>query len=79
MLSSMRKGGRWQEDKVREEFLPHEAKAIISIPLSNLGAKDKLIWSATSSGCYFTKSTYHLFSMEAVVPKLGPSNLNAHN
>ena len=35
--------GRWLEDRVREEFLPHEAEAIISLPLSNLGTEDKLI------------------------------------
>ena len=35
--------GRWLEDRVREEFLPHEVKAIISLPLSNLGTEDKLI------------------------------------
>lgn len=64
---------------MREEFLPHEAKAIISIPLSNLGTKDKLIWSATSNGCYSTKSTYHLLSMEAVVSEPGPSIPKAHN
>lgn len=71
--------GKWLEDKVREEFLPHEAEAIISIPLSNLGTKDKLIWSATSNGCYSTKSAYHLLSMGVVVSEPGPSIPNAHN
>ena len=69
---------RWLEDKVREEFLPYEAKAIISIPLSTAGTEDKLIWSATSNGCYSTKSAYHLLSKEAKFSEPGPSNPTTH-
>ena len=35
----------WIEDRVREEFLPYEAEAIISLPLSSLPTKDRLIWA----------------------------------
>ena len=34
---------RWIEDHVRGEFIPHGAKAIISIPLSSAGTEDMLI------------------------------------
>uniref|UniRef100_A0A7N2MBI7 RNase H type-1 domain-containing protein n=1 Tax=Quercus lobata TaxID=97700 RepID=A0A7N2MBI7_QUELO len=70
--------GRWLEDRVREEFLPHEAEAIISIHLSTTGTEDKLIWSATSNGCYSTKSAYHLLSNEGELSEPGPSNPTAH-
>ena len=33
----------WMEDKVHEEFLPHEAEAILSLPLSFNGKEDRLI------------------------------------
>ena len=74
-----KESGRWLEDRVREEFLPHEAKAIISIALSTTSIEDKLIWSATSNGCYSTKFAYHLLSNEAELSKPSPSNPMAHN
>lgn len=37
------KNSRWIEDHVREEFFPHGAEAIISIPLSSAGTEDMLI------------------------------------
>ena len=63
---------------MREEFLPHEAEAIISIHLSTTGTEDKLIWSATSNGCYSTKSAYHLLSNKGELSEPGPSNPTAH-
>ena len=74
-----KESGRWLEDRVREEFLPHEAKAIISIALSTTITEDKLIWSATSNGCYSTKFAYHLLSNEAELSEPSPSNPMAHN
>ena len=58
----------------REEFLPHEAEAILSLPLSFNGKEDMLIWAETTNGYYTTKSAYRLLLQvaEAAVP--GTSN-----
>ena len=38
----------------REEFLPHEAEAILSLLLSFNGKEDRLIWAETTNGYYTT-------------------------
>ena len=48
----------WMEEQVREEFLPHEAEAILSLPLSFNGKEDRLIWAEMTNGYYTTKSAY---------------------
>lgn len=70
----------WLEDRIRSEFLPYEAKVILSLPLNHGGAADKLIWSATKNGVYTTKSAYQLTLLMAEVGKAeaGPSNRDAH-
>lgn len=50
-------GLSWLEDRITSEFLPHEAQAILSLPLSNRCIEDKLIWKGTTQGVYSTKST----------------------
>ena len=41
-------------------FLPHEAKAIKSIPLSVCFPSDKLMWAEMANGKFTVKSAYHL-------------------
>ena len=48
----------WIEDRVQGEFLPSQTSAILSLPLNQGGAADKLIWSATKNGVYTTKTAY---------------------
>ena len=60
------------------EFAPHEATAILGLPLSSAWAEDKLIWMATPNGCYSTKLAYRLLSTEAAKKIPGPSNTTAH-
>ena len=48
----------WIEDRVQGEFLPYQTSAILSLPLNQGGAADKLIWSATKNGVYTTKTAY---------------------
>ena len=67
--------GRWIEDRIQNEFVPHEAAAILGLPLSSTHVEDRLIWTATSNGVYSTKSAYQLLSKEAEVKAPGPSNL----
>ena len=70
--------GKWIEDQVVDEFSPHEAFAILGIPLSSTQVKDKLIWMATPNGCYSTKSAYHPLSTEVAKKIPGPSNMTAY-
>ena len=72
------KNGKWIEDRVLSEFVPHEAIAILGLPLSSTHAEDRLIWTTTRDGCYSTKSTYQLFSKEEAVKALGQSNTIDH-
>jgi len=67
--------GRWIENQILNEFVPHEAAAILGLPLSSTHAKGRLIWTAASNGVYSTKSTYQLLSREVEVKALDPSNL----
>ena len=66
--------GRWIEDRILNEFVPHEAAAILGLPLCSTHAEDRLIWTATRNGRYSTKSAYQLLSKEEEVKALGPSN-----
>ncbi|XP_075662925.1 uncharacterized protein LOC142632390 [Castanea sativa] len=54
---------RWIEDRMLEEFLPHEAEITLRLPLSSTRAKDKLMWTATKNGCYSTKLAYRSSQM----------------
>ena len=66
------------EDRVWEEFFPHETETIINLPLSFNGTKDRLIWAETKKGYYTTKSAYWLLSKEAGALASDTSNLAAH-
>ena len=58
-------GTSWDADRVRSEFLPFEAKEILSIPLSSRRPVDRRIWKETKNGVYSTKSAYRLLSKTA--------------
>ena len=66
--------GRWIEDQILNEFVPHEAAAILSLPLSSTHAEDRFIWTAMRNGHYSTKSAYQLLSKEEEVKAPGLSN-----
>nr|POF03637.1 putative protein phosphatase 2c 25 [Quercus suber] len=44
---------RWNEEVVRNLFLPHEAKSILAIPLSFRRTPDRIAWKHTPSDCQF--------------------------
>ena len=50
----------WKFSVVDFIFLPHEAKAIKSIPLSVCFPSDRLVWAKTANGKFTVKSAYHL-------------------
>jgi len=69
----------WIEDQIHSEFLPYEAKSILSLPLSSTGPKvDTIIWTGTKNGHYSTKSAYHLLSDEESVAAPGPPDPREH-
>nr|POE94827.1 hypothetical protein CFP56_12682 [Quercus suber] len=65
------------EDRIHSEFLPHEAKSILSLPLSSNDPKvDTIIWTGTKNGHYSTKLAYRLLSDEESAPS--PSDPREH-
>ena len=52
----------WIEDHLTNEFLPHEVRSMLSIPLSNHRSEDTLIWKGTKNENYSTKSGYWFLS-----------------
>ena len=57
--------GSWKDEEVRQMFLPHEVKKILSVALSTRLPQDNLIWSKTPSGIFSTRSAYRLLANEA--------------
>ena len=51
---------RWNEEVVRNLFLPHEANSILAIPLSLRRPPDRIAWKHTPSGLFTTSSAYKL-------------------
>nr|POF03540.1 putative ribonuclease h protein [Quercus suber] len=59
---SLCKGGisHLEADIIHEVFLPFDASAILSIPLSLTLPDDRLIWASTSSGLFYVSSAYRV-------------------
>lgn len=50
----------WKEKEIRALVSKEEADQILSIPISQNGKMDYLIWHPNSSGIYLVKSGYHI-------------------
>lgn len=50
----------WDEAHVRLKFFPHEAEAILNLPLNRLGGDDIRFWLFSKSGKYSVNERYHL-------------------
>ena len=72
-------GPRWIEEWIVQEFLPHETKIILRIPLSVNRVPNTLIWVGTKSGRYTTKSAYKMLSSSHEWTTSCPSNPSAQN
>ena len=52
--------GGWDINVVKSVFLPFEAEAILSIPISPSLPEDALIWAWTKKGDFMVKSAYRV-------------------
>ncbi|XP_065638811.1 uncharacterized protein LOC136071439 [Quercus suber] len=50
----------WKEDLIRQCFFPQDVEAILSIPLSAHGARDRMIWAENKNGKFTVRSAYKL-------------------
>ena len=66
--------GIWKFDLVHQHFLPHEARLILSIPLSPKFPSDCVAWSLTPSGIFSTSSAYKLLAVTALASQAGSSS-----
>ncbi|KAK2447871.1 putative mitochondrial protein [Trifolium repens] len=51
---------QWNRELVVQSFYPHEAKQILSIPISQRLPADKMIWHYERDGEYSVRSAHHL-------------------
>ena len=57
----LKEGGKeWDIELVKGLFLPQDMDAILSIPMSDLVAKDRLVWVEDKKGRFTVSSTYKL-------------------
>ena len=66
---------RWDTNFLRGLFHPTEVDLILSISLSPLPIKDKVMWPFNSSGVYLVKSGSRFLANEAI---LSTSQANQH-
>lgn len=52
--------GCWNEEIIREKFVPDAAEKILRVPLCSEMPMDRLIWKESSSGIFSVKSAYDL-------------------
>lgn len=57
-------GTCWNERLVNQLFMKSEAEAILHMPISLTGIKDKLIWQHTTHGHYTVNSAYEWLSKQ---------------
>uniref|UniRef100_A0A7N2N3A5 Reverse transcriptase zinc-binding domain-containing protein n=1 Tax=Quercus lobata TaxID=97700 RepID=A0A7N2N3A5_QUELO len=79
VLNSNEETTCWLEERIREELMPHEANAILNIPLSDRRPEDTLIWQTSKNGVNTTKSAYRLLADSEALKQPGQSNPTANN
>lgn len=50
----------WKRDLISQIFKSEEVVVILSIPISEIGFENKLIWRPTKEGYFSVKSVHHL-------------------
>ncbi|XP_045789329.1 uncharacterized protein LOC123884299 [Trifolium pratense] len=56
---------QWKRDLVSHIFFPHEAKQILSLPISPRLPSDKIIWHFERNGEYSVRSAHHLLKQHS--------------
>ena len=51
---------KWNTVLVKEIFLPQDAEAILSIPISETRARDRMVWAGDKKGNFTVRSAYRL-------------------
>ena len=69
---------RWNEEVVRNLFLPHEANSILAIPLSLRRPPDRIAWKHTPSGLFTTSNAYKLIVSCESMSNVGSSSVDNH-
>ena len=50
----------WDVALIRRTFLPHKAKAILSIPISPMNLSDSQVWAKSLNGIFTVKSAHRI-------------------
>ena len=50
----------WNTELVKEIFLPQDVEAILSIPISESHARDRMVWAEDKKGNFTVRSAYRL-------------------
>ncbi len=66
------KSNTWKDGIIKSSFLPHEADAILGIPLSSKHPSDIAIWGGTRNRVYAVRSGYYLLLNESYRDSPGP-------
>ena len=66
--------GEWKKEVVQSNFLPHEAAAILGIPISSRASPDRIIWALTPSGLFSISIAYKMLASCASNELAGSSN-----
>lgn len=66
--------GEWKKEVVQSNFLPHEAAAILGIPISSRALPDRIIWALTPSGLFSISIAYKMLALCASNELAGSSN-----
>ena len=64
----------WKEGLIMATFLPHDAAAILGVPLSSRNHSDSPVWGATKNGVYAVQSGYHFLMKKRAQADPGPSD-----
>lgn len=51
---------KWDVALIRRTFIPHEAEAILSIPISPMNPSDSQVWAKSPNGIFTVKSAYRV-------------------
>lgn len=66
----------WNKELINHLFVPSEAEAIMSMPISLLNRQDQLIWNHTPNGTFSVSSAYRWLSKQKRQVRPEPEGCN---